>query len=631
MTRLSERWGNLPRAIALATALHGGAAASLYHEEIHDRVAESVQKTERKLRLFYNEMVKKFGEEIGKTRLGDKVDDPGVFYLLAELERGGISKTEMQSALTQLTAIRKKYKSRAESAKEEDGEKILRLIHDILQERGSYLRGSSFMADLLNNKEANCEAMTKYVLSIVPSVFPELPIFLQYAIVNGTYHIRPIIQVRGAWYALEHTTIPLNNKDLDGTVMMSANSFIKDFLGDPPQARLIRGNTPDPSAKLPVNKYATDSLFSFANIPEPTRVLGDDGPVPRKVRDVPTTFEDAQTHLQQAGRESVLGGPTDIELFFPDETKDEPSTPVLAEARPYVLQPEVIMHAKVTGVLKNVTVYSRDAYQARENWLEIETSNAGEDVKSHTRQRYHDLLYQAQHQRLDMSGVKNVPLTEIRLGGGIVDFSQLDDEALRNLRLLTLWHCDIIGREHLQRTTNLKAVALNSCAFDNIKFLSGMRLESFELEDTPVSDISPLARSPLTRSFDAHDAPVNNYDVLRGKLTRSVTIRDAHLTSIDFIRDMPDIETAQFINSPITDISALAHHNKLSIVTLLHTKASDISPLATIPIGVLNIIGSPFTDLSPLRKQIDEGSIQITMDSGFEIVNYKVVRKKTSR
>ncbi|MDZ4287346.1 MAG: protein kinase, partial [Prosthecobacter sp.] len=136
------------------------------------------------------------------------------------------------------------------------------------------------------------------------------------------------------------------------------------------------------------------------------------------------------------------------------------------------------------------------------------------------------------------------------------------------------WHADRL----LQNASGGWSLNISTCPVSSLEILRGLPLEGLRLDETGVSDLSPLAGMPL------------KYLTCNG-LTK--------LTDLSPLRGAP-LEDAGFSGTGITDLRPLAGMPLLKL-NLNMTPVTDLSPLSGLPLEELWLVNLPITTLEPLR------------------------------
>jgi serine/threonine protein kinase/Leucine-rich repeat (LRR) protein len=130
--------------------------------------------------------------------------------------------------------------------------------------------------------------------------------------------------------------------------------------------------------------------------------------------------------------------------------------------------------------------------------------------------------------------------------------------------------------------------------------LQGMSLDNLYSPHNEIWDLSPLAGMPL-RALGLYGSPVEDLSPLQGLRLTSLDINHTRVHNLSPIADMP-LETLWMLYTLVTDLSPL----KGMPLRGLHINSGfpllDVSPLAKLPLEVLDIEYSPKLDTKILRS-----------------------------
>ena len=142
-----------------------------------------------------------------------------------------------------------------------------------------------------------------------------------------------------------------------------------------------------------------------------------------------------------------------------------------------------------------------------------------------------------------------------------------------------IWLRRQIGDEYFQSVIGIDA------SVGDVSQLAGLtELEWLTLRETPVSDITPLARLKRLERLNLIDTQVRNLSPLSG---------------------LSNLEGLHLIGSPVTDLSPLSKLTKLEEISLGDTLVRDLSPLASLPdLRILHLDGTQATDLQAQLRDL---------------------------
>ncbi|MFA5062221.1 MAG: hypothetical protein WC526_03690 [Patescibacteria group bacterium] len=607
MARLAEKFKRqkaLTVALGLSTLLHGGIVGYTKRGEIGDFLADKytvVKRTMKRVNFLPDAGVLLGAPDAGlveplKEKYKDKEKiDYGVFFLDAEYAKGGLGKEEVMTAGNYIKQLREKYKVMDSKTKSPDHK--LRVIHDILQEKGDYKADSSFLSDLLNKKNCknnnrcgNCEARLKYTLSLVQGVYPGTEFKMQ--ILKGDpqtneLHIVLLAKIDGQWYSLEDTPKKIKDSDLDGSVVVGVDAFVKNYLGDKVEGRMIVSKERKNKPSKPQIQVKTNTIFNL--LPPgmmPTKVYSN-RPSPAYITAVKTTFGGAQENVKP----QELPTDRDLEVHVisaedwekhqkelnKDKSKERKEK---QEGSVYKPSPEDVLDAKLTGEFR---IYEFD-FKTREF---KEWSDLFNEVRNVLNKNWGDAI------NSEGASLKDKGL-QIKIVSNLLS-SMMESNLVKNYRkaaaldqameLTYFWEKE---DDHLQCVKIIRELLivlerLND-DLEKIGYNQPSKIDLQPLKDVPLKRLDVYNRNA---SFDLADlgTGIKNFQdvTLRGKIRNLSRLKEAP-----------------------NDLHYVS-------ITLENDRLEDLDFLAGKKIERLNIFAKEISNLDSLKK-MDIGELSLSLD-----------------
>lgn len=200
---------------------------------------------------------------------------------------------------------------------------------------------------------------------------------------------------------------------------------------------------------------------------------------------------------------------------------------------------------------------------------------------------------------------------------------------LRDLKFSSrkLWSVDLSGTKGLYdlsflATSNAYHLTLNGCpGIDDISALNWEELAYLELDDTDVTDLSPLASLHLSELSFAHTG-VSDISPLKGMSDDLWRIDGSYtqVSSIDMLAEFQSIFELRFEGCPIEAVREPFTSRHLYEVNLAHTPVSDLSGLSNCAeIEKLDLgFADQLADMSWLNRQCYESLTSLNLgETGF--------------
>ncbi|HEU0050676.1 MAG TPA: hypothetical protein VFQ60_01315 [Patescibacteria group bacterium] len=478
---LLNRLAGGKRALALAAGLHAAAGAALYHKELGRGMAD-VERTVRKLFFGKNETEFKKSLDVleNKIKEGKEVDYAD-FYLPADHWSGGLSKKEIEDEKRDIEERRARFHALAKTESNR-----LKVIHEILQEKGRYVSGRALVSDIFNKGEGNCDGRIGYGLIMIHDVYPDIPLKIQVLNQNNERHERLIGRLEGVWYALETTPIPLKESDLEGTVLIDVVDILKTYQGKPVFGQSFSatgGGMP-----VAVKQISSNSYLGLKLERPPTKnFIVDEDKWER-----PMSFEQAQ-----AAQKNWIQVSIGTKKESKKEKKEEQEKKEELVIRP---SPTAILNARITGELD----------VRGPGWLDEDILIDLKFGDMDAYKRYLKKLDRTKSAPVDLEMAEGIPLKTLFIHGGTPNPEQL--KKFSSLTILQIMDTQLTDLSFLKnmpdletfiykdgpaerfdalRKTRIRYLVLK-CPVDNLSFVEDMSLKTLFLSHTQALDVSPL-------------------------------------------------------------------------------------------------------------------------------------------
>jgi hypothetical protein len=695
LNRLAEKFKRqkaLTVAFGLSAILHGGALGATKGKEIVEFFSDQYTTVERKMRRI------KFIPDAGvlagfpdaglaeplkeKYKEKEKIDF-GEFFLDAEYAKGGISKEEIMTAGNDIKQLRQKY--REMDVKIKDPERKLRVIHEILQEKGDYKIDSSFLSDLLNKKKCadknkrcgNCEARLKYSLSVIQGVYPDTQFKMQ--ILRGSsiaddLHVVLLANIDGEWYSLEDTPKKINDSDLDGSVVTGVDVFIRNYLGDKVEGRMVaekesKGNTPQPKIKVKTNTF-------FNLLPPgmmPTKVYSNQPSPSYAAAGAKISFEAAQENIKR----EMVKEEEDLKVHIIDEAEWEKSQKerikdkskeVKEKTQELVFKPSPknVLNAKLTGEFQTTqwdfqTKEFTEWNAARINVVDYLHKHLRDSFKSGSFNKTKSVIISIRDLfdiliNTDLSKKLSFDKDAYRIFD-LIDKMEKEDVGERYMdlaqeiaRIMGNWTDMIsVGDRYSTRPSKtdlqpLRDVPLNKLevvneytTFDLADLGTGIKTIQDIILRGKIKNLGLLNMAPdelrlvsveLKYYYNGQDAnySLENFDFLRGKKIKKLHVSAKKIGNLNALKQMniEELHLTTFDDDGIEDIDVVPTLSLKELHLSFYGHVTSVERLRNIKADtvVLFIYSFPdILDLSPLKELIDSRRIKFILP-GYEI-DYK--------
>lgn len=148
-------------------------------------------------------------------------------------------------------------------------------------------------------------------------------------------------------------------------------------------------------------------------------------------------------------------------------------------------------------------------------------------------------------------------------------------------------------------TMKLQGLYLQSCPIEDISILKGMPLVELAIENTKVKDISALAGNTTLKKLYLSNSAITDLSPLKGMPIDELNLVNTPIEDLRSLASLP-VRMLWLTGSPVEDISPLRKCSRLESLTLHQTKVQDLSPLSGSSLQRLHIGETPVSDLSPL-------------------------------
>ncbi len=133
---------------------------------------------------------------------------------------------------------------------------------------------------------------------------------------------------------------------------------------------------------------------------------------------------------------------------------------------------------------------------------------------------------------------------------------------------------------------------------DRLKVSDDGRL-ALDLSDTAVVDLAPLAGAPISALYLSRCKKLADLTPLRGINLSSLDVNETNVSDLSPLSEMHSLTVLNLDKCKVTDLSPLSGL-RLKFLYLEECGISDLAPLRNMPLEGLNLRDSPVSDLSPL-------------------------------
>ena len=200
--------------------------------------------------------------------------------------------------------------------------------------------------------------------------------------------------------------------------------------------------------------------------------------------------------------------------------------------------------------------------------------------------------------------------------------------------------CDLTGLEYAVNMYHISYYGgtEHSGSIKSLAPLSKLPLmEYISVSYSAVEEAPPVFETPVMDRASFIGLNLSDFSFLAGCTGMTqLTVDDCGITSIEFVRDMPELESFNANRNSIKDIAPIEGKTKLASIDLQDNQITDISALATCTSLESVVISYNYiTTLSPLhglanltevrayeeigKKKIDQGSIDTLVAAGVEV------------
>lgn len=426
---------NILIAALVSAALHGAGVFSL-NPDNRRAAGKAVDDISRKVSAGLNKILGAPTEDIFREELlksGGQIDSEA-FYLKMESLRG-VPDSEIVRAKDEIAGLVEKFKKKNPLVPLEAARYLV--------DNTRYVAGSTYLSDVFNHGEGNCEAVAKTMFVVLPKLFPDLELKAQWFAGDekGPPHVRAVAKIDAGWVALERGFPRITDKEMAGTVLTSPQVFVESFVagaeGQKQKKSLTGGGK------------SAGGMFDVRFDNPPTKAYSGGQARTESIAE----FERRQRAAEKAGK-----NPIQLEI-----RQIEPS--VMRE----------ILSGKAIDSEKNA---NKDGEYKESGYKKVKLV-----VDQRYLRRYGTIFFTHRDQKidLDLSDIKSYNPIRLRLrvvGVGRLDLAPLEGKKLSALELVD------VGK-----VVNFKVV--------NFKAIAGMPLTRLYLENTIIEDLSPLEGAPL--------------------------------------------------------------------------------------------------------------------------------------
>ncbi|MBU1132195.1 hypothetical protein KKC32_03040 [Patescibacteria group bacterium] len=252
MEKLRRHKRDIMAGVLSALINYGPIFLSEHSDDISSNVSRAKKQIAYSLKDWSGEL-SKYAKEVKKSlkaelEKSEKFEDVDLlkFFLLSELAEGA-DPSDYEDALEIFNEDVEKFKKMSKT------EPMIKVLHEMTQESGRHVKSSSYLTKLLVERQGNCEARAKLMMSFMQAVYPKAKIKLQ----RLSNHILVMAPVADSYYALEKPTPrKIEFKDMQDTVLYDPDVFIKLYLKHEVQgSRVISGKKVKSESAPPSDTY----------------------------------------------------------------------------------------------------------------------------------------------------------------------------------------------------------------------------------------------------------------------------------------------------------------------------------------------------------------------------------------
>ena len=161
---------------------------------------------------------------------------------------------------------------------------------------------------------------------------------------------------------------------------------------------------------------------------------------------------------------------------------------------------------------------------------------------------------------------------------------------------------DINDISKLKILTGLKKLKLSNTILQNIDALSQLPLQDLYLDNTPITNITPLKDITTLKRIFLNDSPISNISPLKGNLSlEEISLSHTPITDVSPLKGLIRLTKLSLDNTPLKDINGLEGLINLEWLSLNNSRVENIKHLNKLNnLLVLNLSHTPIKDISSL-------------------------------
>jgi Leucine-rich repeat (LRR) protein len=177
--------------------------------------------------------------------------------------------------------------------------------------------------------------------------------------------------------------------------------------------------------------------------------------------------------------------------------------------------------------------------------------------------------------------------------------------SLTNLLELELYQTRPADFSPLENLGKLQFLGLAFSQARDISFLGALgEIKHLFLNGLPVGKLESIQHLVKLETLNLQFSGINT-DISRVKgfhRLREFSIDETHVSDISPLRDLIELQTLTFCGTPVADISPLQNLSKLRRLDFRRTQVHNLSPLRGLSqLHMLNLSGTPVTSIGPLK------------------------------
>ena len=171
---------------------------------------------------------------------------------------------------------------------------------------------------------------------------------------------------------------------------------------------------------------------------------------------------------------------------------------------------------------------------------------------------------------------------------------------------LDLSGCPVRDVTVLAKLKNLRTLKLNDTLVSDLSSLSGLPIETLELANSTIADITPLRNLQKLISLDLSKTAVTDITALQGAFNLlELKLSHTNVADLKPLSELTGLESLQLAHVPATDFLSLANLGLLQYLDLSHTTFRSTEILSRMALRELNLAHTVIDDIGALSAQRD--------------------------